>query len=76
MVAPGMEAFMHYMIDVQSLKLGDKELLNFKEKDIGIQAILDSGTSCLVRGGEGWLRKKRAPIEVHSPLPPVSGDPG
>jgi hypothetical protein len=47
-VGPNAEAFMHYMIDVQSLKLGDKELLNFKKKDIGIQAILDSGTSCLV----------------------------
>jgi hypothetical protein len=47
-LADGSEAFMHYMIDVQSLKVGDHELLQFKDKSIAIQAILDSGTSCLV----------------------------
>ena len=39
---------MHYMIDVQSVKVGGHELLNFKDESIAIQAILDSGTSCLV----------------------------
>jgi hypothetical protein len=47
-LADGSEAFMHYMIDVQSLKVGGHELLQFKDKSIAIQAILDSGTSCLV----------------------------
>jgi hypothetical protein len=47
-LADGTEAFMHYMIDVQSLKVGGHELLQFKDKSIAIQAILDSGTSCLV----------------------------
>jgi hypothetical protein len=47
-LADGSEAFMHYMIDVQSLKVGGYELLQFKDKSIAIQAILDSGTSCLV----------------------------
>lgn len=47
-LADGSEAFMHYMIDVQSLKVGNHELLQFKDKSIAIQAILDSGTSCLV----------------------------
>jgi len=44
----GSAAFMHYMIDVQSLTVGGHELLQFKDKSIAIQAILDSGTSCLV----------------------------
>jgi len=44
----GTSAFMHYMIDVQSLKIGDHELLQFRDESIAIQAILDSGTSCLV----------------------------
>jgi hypothetical protein len=44
----GTNVFMHYMIDVQSVKVGGHELLNFKDESIAIQAILDSGTSCLV----------------------------
>ncbi len=34
-LADGSEAFMHYMIDVQSLKVGGHELLQFKDKSIG-----------------------------------------
>ena len=34
-IADGSEAFMHYMIDVQSLKVGGHELLQFKDKSIG-----------------------------------------
>jgi hypothetical protein len=36
-LADGAEAFMHYMIDVQSLKVGSHELLNFKDSSIAIQ---------------------------------------
>lgn len=36
-LADGAEAFMHYMIDVQSFKVGSHELLNFKDSSIAIQ---------------------------------------
>jgi hypothetical protein len=48
-LADGSEAFMHYMIDVQSLKVGGHELLQFKDKSIGTFSKVLSVVQCYTK---------------------------
>eukprot|EP00961_Rhodomonas_salina_P238035 3217034-Rhodomonas_salina.1 len=61
---------MHYMIDVQSLKVGGHELLQFKDESIAIQAILDSGMTQTDRHTDTDRRRHRhrlnSPTDRHS----------
>lgn len=47
-IVSGVPVFSHYSVNVQSLLLGGDQLLQFSQPSGGMQAILDSGTSCIV----------------------------
>jgi hypothetical protein len=47
-IVSGVPVFSHYSVNVQDMILGDDHLLQFSQPSGGMQAILDSGTSCIV----------------------------
>ena len=47
-IVSGVPVFSHYSVNVQDILLGGDHLLQFSHPSGGMQAILDSGTSCLV----------------------------
>jgi hypothetical protein len=47
-IVSGVPVFSHYSVQVQDLLLGGDHLLQFSQPSGGMQAILDSGTSCIV----------------------------
>jgi hypothetical protein len=47
-IISGVPVFSHYSVNVQGMMLGDEHLLQFSQASGGMQAILDSGTSCIV----------------------------
>ena len=47
-IVSGVPVFSHYSVQVQDLLLGGDRLLQFSQPSGGMQAILDSGTSCIV----------------------------
>lgn len=52
----GMCVFDHYYVAVDSVRLGDYELLSMPRAARGVRAVLDSGASCVVLPAGPWAR--------------------